>query len=112
MRSDGSPIGELTFVPLEPGSLETNIWDRLTDASRKLASDLGPLGMLARVQATRWPAGEAYTNAWAAALEAGPPTLCLQGTVEVHSLSGRTLGLIATPLHPLRMLWTAPTISC
>ncbi|WP_212742100.1 ATP-binding protein [Sphingomonas sp. 3F27F9] len=107
VRSDGSPVGELAFEALSPGSLPSNVWDRVVDSCRKLASELGPLGLLARIQASRWPAGEAYTNAWAAALEAGPPALCLHGTIEVRSLSGRTWGLIATPLHPLRMLWHA-----
>jgi hypothetical protein len=105
VRSDGSPVDGLSFVPLEPGSLEGNVWDRVSDACRKLATELGPLGQLARVQATRWQTSEAYTNAWMAAFETGAPALCLHGTVEVRLLSGRTVGLIATPLHPLRLLW-------
>ena len=61
--------------------------------------------MLARVQGVRWPAGDAYVNAWTAALEAGSPQLALHGCVEVRSLSGRAVGLIVTPLHPLRVAW-------
>ena len=43
--------------------------------------------------------------AWAALLEQGDPSLALANTVEVQSLSGRTIGLIVLPSHPLRMAW-------
>jgi DNA phosphorothioation-dependent restriction protein DptH len=107
IRSDGSPVGVPAFEPIERADCDSNLFDRVVDASRRLAADLGPCGMLARVQSTRWPTGDAYTNAWTGALEAGSPTLSLHGTIEVRSLSGRTLGLIVTPLHPLRFLWHA-----
>lgn len=105
VRSDGSPVGSPEFRPFQSTDCESNIWDRVFEASRKLAAELGSLGLLARIQATRWLTGDNYANAWAAALEAGPPSFSLHGTVEVRSLSGRTLGLIVTPLHPLRILW-------
>jgi DNA phosphorothioation-dependent restriction protein DptH len=105
IRSDGSPVGFPTFESFEPADRDSSLWDRVVEASRKLAADLGPYGLLSRIQAARWPIGDAYVNAWAAALEAGAPSLSLHGTVEVRSLSGRTLGLIVTPLHPLRLLW-------
>lgn len=105
VRSDGSPVGDLEFVALEPETLESTVWDRVVDGCRRFAADIGPHGLLSQLITAKWPAADAYTNAWAAAVEAGPPSLCLQGTVEVQSQSGRALGLIATPLHPLRLLW-------
>lgn len=105
VRSDGSPVGPPQFVPSHRGDCEVSVWDRVKDATRKLSLDIGPFGLLARVHAGRWPAEDAYITAWAAALEGGPPELSLHGTIEVQSLSGRTLGLIVTTLHPLRFAW-------
>ena len=104
-RADGSPSGPLQFIPIAPGSCDANVWERVTDASRRLAAELGPFGLLARVQGPRWRAGDDYVNGWAAALESGDPELALHGTIEVSSLSGRPLGLMVTPLHPLRLAW-------
>jgi DNA phosphorothioation-dependent restriction protein DptH len=105
VRADGSPAGPLEFTIFERGLCDPTLWTRVVEVSRKLALDLGPLGLLARVQGGRWPVGDAYVNGWIAALEAGSPELALHGTVEVQSLSGRTLGMIVTPLHPLRLAW-------
>ena len=33
------------------------------------------------------------------------PVLTLVNTVEIQSLSGRTIGLIVLPAHPLRVAW-------
>jgi hypothetical protein len=106
VRGDGTPAADLQFVEFSPAQPEA-IWGRVRDASRRLASDLGPLGLLARVQAGRWVAGENYVNAWAGLLESGEPGWALHGTVEVRTLSGRPIGLVVTPLHPLRFAWTA-----
>jgi DNA phosphorothioation-dependent restriction protein DptH len=46
-----------------------------------------------------------YLLAWAALLESSAPLLALANTVEVQSLSGRTIGLIVLPSHPLRVAW-------
>ena len=48
-----------------------------------------------------------YLRAWAALLENGDPALALANTVEVQSLSGRVVGLIVLPAHPLRVAWQA-----
>ena len=48
-----------------------------------------------------------YLLAWAALLEKSDPLLTLANTVEVQSLSGRTIGLIVLPGHPLRVAWHA-----
>jgi DNA phosphorothioation-dependent restriction protein DptH len=105
VRADGSPAGPLDFTGFERGVCDPGPWDRVVEVSRKLALDLGPLGLLARIQGARWPAADGYVNGWIAALESGAPELALHGTVEVQALSGRTLGLIVTPLHPLRLAW-------
>jgi DNA phosphorothioation-dependent restriction protein DptH len=89
------------------GSCDETVWGRVKDASRRLSADLGPFGLLARVQGPRWRVGDDYVNSWIAALESGAPELALHGTVEVKSLSGRSIGLIVTPLHPLRLAWHA-----
>ena len=46
-----------------------------------------------------------YLLAWAALLEVGDPALALANTVEVQTLSGRTIGLIVLPSYPLRVAW-------
>lgn len=105
VRADGSPAGAPSFQPIDRGACEPRPWDSVVDASRKVAADLGPFGLLARVQGARWQAGDAYLTAWTAALDLGPAEFALHGTVEVQALSGRTIGLIVTPLHPLRVAW-------
>ena len=49
---------------------EASAWDRVVEAARKLAADIGPFGLLA-ASGTRWPAADAYVNGWIAALEGG-----------------------------------------
>jgi DNA polymerase III delta prime subunit len=48
-----------------------------------------------------------YLLAWAALLDDGDPSVALAHTVEVQSLSGRMIGLIVLPSHPLRVAWHA-----
>jgi hypothetical protein len=48
-----------------------------------------------------------YLLAWSALLDEGEPSLALANTVEVQSLSGRTIGLIVLPSHSLRIAWMA-----
>ena len=46
-----------------------------------------------------------YLLAWTSLLDEGDPCLALANTIEVQSLSGRTIGLIVLPSHPLRVAW-------
>jgi len=46
-----------------------------------------------------------YLLAWTALLDEADPSLALANTVEVQSLSGRPIGLIVLPSHPLRVAW-------
>ena len=45
--------------------------------------------------------------AWTALFDDGDPEFTVCNTVEVQSLSGRTIGLIVLPTHPLRIAWLA-----
>lgn len=110
VRADGSRAGPIVFELLDQGNCPAEAWERAERASQRLCADLGQgkgLGFLSRIQAVPWPAAQEYLLAWADALEKGPPELALFGTVAVESLSGRTIGLIVTPFHPLRLAWHA-----
>ena len=106
VRADGSPSGAPEFCAIERGECDLGLWDKAAEASRKLAAELGPFGFLARVQSPGWGTGETYVRAWTAAV-AEMQEAALHGTIEVQSLSGRILGLVVTPLHPLRLAWHA-----
>ncbi|MCJ2031319.1 ATP-binding protein [Methylobacterium sp. J-043] len=105
VRADGSPVGALEFVPLDAG--KDPLLDRVREACRKLASEMGPAGLLGRVVTTGWSAADSYVNAWEKALEAGDPALALHGTIEVRNQAGAVIGLLVTPVHPTRFAWLA-----
>jgi DNA phosphorothioation-dependent restriction protein DptH len=100
IREDGSWAGLPDFVALDQVTS-----DRLVVVSRRLANDMGPSGLLGRVLGIRWSAADDYLRSWADALDEGAPVLTLHGTVEVQSMTGRTVGLIATLIHPLKLAW-------
>nr|WP_246642132.1 MULTISPECIES: ATP-binding protein [Rhizobium] len=106
VRADGSPIGDLSFVELDPTDRSATT-ERAREASRKLAGDLGSAGLLGRVIASGWSAADNYVNAWEKALDAGAPSLARHGTIEVRTQSGQLVGLLVTPLHPVRFAWHA-----
>jgi DNA polymerase III delta prime subunit len=99
------------FVPFSPSttSIPAAIWERTNAASRRLAERFGARGGCGQIydQTAKPLEGgvKEYLLAWAAMLEDGAPVLALANTVEVQSLSGRTIGLIVLPSHPLRMAW-------
>ncbi len=106
VRADGSPVGPLKFVELEPADKSTTT-ERARDASRKLAGELGDTGLLGLVIPPGWSAADNYINAWEKALDSGAPALARHGTVEVRTQSDALIGLLVTPLHPLRFAWHA-----
>ncbi|MGJ5043081.1 ATP-binding protein [Bradyrhizobium sp. HKCCYLRH1062] len=106
VRADGSPIGPLQFVELEPEDSNPST-ERARDACRKLAGELGHAGLLGRVLTNGWGAADSYVNAWEKALDGGAPALALHGSIEVRSQSGQLIGLLVTPLHPVRFAWHA-----
>ncbi|WP_376775587.1 ATP-binding protein [Rhizobium laguerreae] len=106
VRADGSPIGELAFVELEPADRSATT-ERAREASRKLAGELGSTGLLGRVITSGWSVADNYVNAWEKALDGGSPNLARHGTIEVRTQSGQLVGLLVTPLHPVRFAWHA-----
>jgi DNA phosphorothioation-dependent restriction protein DptH len=107
VRADGSPAEALVFHPFERGECGEELWDRLSRASRRLCEEVGDLGLLAVVQGSRVQWVDDYLLSWAAALEQGRSDFALANTVEVRTLSGRTIGLIVLPAHPVRLAWHA-----
>ncbi len=77
-------------------------------ASRKMAERFDGGGGVAQIYdeaAENFGVVREYLRAWDGLLKEGDPLLSLVHTVEVQSLSGRTLGLIVLPAHPLRIAW-------
>jgi DNA phosphorothioation-dependent restriction protein DptH len=117
VRSSGARAAELEFIPFcRPDSLATGsllaLWDRAATASRRMAERLGAsaggVGQIYDEKSTVFNmVVKEYLLAWAALLEEDRPLLGLVNTVEVQSLSGRTIGLIVLPSHPLRVAWLA-----
>jgi hypothetical protein len=105
VRTDGSPVGQPHFIPIAPTSCAPNIWERLVLRSRELCEFAmeGP-GFLGLVYEPTKLIDE-FTNAWIAAIDSGDPELALVNTVEVQTLSGKTIGMIVLPHHPLRTAW-------
>lgn len=115
VRASGARAGETQFVPfLRPesssGKVRESLWDRTTNAScrmaEKFASCGGGVGQVYDEKSKVFDTVvKEYLLAWAALLDEGEPSLALVNTVEVQSLSGRTIGLIVLPNHPLRVAW-------
>ena len=108
VRGSGERAGRLRFVPLEGSGAE---WQRAADAGRKLARRFATTGGgVAQIHDERGKPFELvkeFLLAWAPLMERGDPELALVNTVEVQSLSGKTIGLIVLPAHPLRVAWHA-----
>jgi len=115
VRASGSRAGCAEFIPMSlpesasGASLESD-WARTVNASRRMAERFGACGggvgqiydQHAKVFDT---VVKEYLLAWAPLLEKGDPSLALANTVEVQTLSGRTIGLIVLPSHPVRVAW-------
>ncbi len=114
VRASGARASIPEFVPVrtpesEPESV-TSLWDRATTASKKLAERFAQSGggvgqIYDQNAAVVGTVIKEYVLAWAALLEEAEPLAALHQTVEVQSLSGRTIGLIVLPAHPLRVAW-------
>jgi hypothetical protein len=100
LRPDGTRQASAEFVPFD------EIPPRLNDACRLYSEFIsrGKSTYGAIYQPNRNV--DEYINAWSAIFESGTaPNLSLAGTIEVQSLSGRTIGLIVLPWHPVRVAW-------
>jgi DNA polymerase III delta prime subunit len=117
VRSSGARAAQAEFVPLAApessrGALLQSLWDRAATASRRMAERLASCaGGVGQVYDEKSKAFDSvvkeYLLAWSALLDEGEPSLALANTIEVQSLSGRTIGLIVLPSHPLRVAWLA-----
>ncbi len=110
VRSSGELAGEARFVAMsEPDN--DSVWNRAAAASYKLAGRFiesgGSVSQIYDDSSQTFNTVKEYMLAWAALLENSDPLLALANTVEVQSLSGRTIGLIVLPSHPLRVAWHA-----
>jgi DNA phosphorothioation-dependent restriction protein DptH len=114
VRASGSRAGVPEFVPIELsdsyGTTWQSVWDRAANASRRMAERFGTCGggvgqiydQNAKVFDT---IVKEYLLAWTALLEVPYPELALSNTVEIQSLSGRTIGMIVLPAHAMRVAW-------
>lgn len=113
VRASGARAGAAEFVPIGCAQSSTGnaLWERATNASRRMAERFGAcgggVGQIYDQNASRVfdTVVKEYLLAWTGLLENADPALALANTVEVQSLSGRTIGLIVLPAHPLRVAW-------
>lgn len=107
VRMDGSKIGSPEFIPIsQEDCLDSKDWEKIGTASRLLCElAQNSSGLTGFIHSGSNSHVDKYINAWTAALENGKPILALVNTVEVKTLSNRTLGLIVLPSHPLRLAW-------
>ena len=108
VRASGEWAGPPRFVPYRGGSGPK--YKRAAANSRKMAERFGGGGGVAQIYDDRskaFDAVKAYVLAWTALLSSGHSSLAICNTVEVQSQSGRTLGLIVLPAHPVRVAWLA-----
>lgn len=115
VRTSGARAAAAEFIPFErtnfaAGSLGDSPWDRTINASRRMSERFAACGGgVGQVYDENSRAFETvvkeYLLAWAALLDGGEPMLALANTVEIQSLSGRTIGLIVLPSHPQRVAW-------
>ena len=110
VRSSGELAGEARFVAM-PEPENDPAWNRAAAASFKMAARFvesgGSVSQIYDDSSQTFDTVKKYILAWAALLENSDPLLALANTVEVQSLSGRTIGLIVLPSHPLRVAWHA-----
>jgi hypothetical protein len=115
VRASGARAGEAEFIPFvrpesSSGHSWESFWDRAATASRRMAERFaacgGGVGQIYDEKAKAFDTVvKEYLLAWTALLNESDPALALANTVEVQSLSGRTIGLIVLPSHPLRVAW-------
>ena len=113
VRSSGVRAGEAEFKPIpRPEGISETLWERTVTASRRMAERFswigGSVGQVYDARSKLFNLVKEYLLSWAALLEEEKcPLLTLVHTVRVRSLSGKTIGLIVLPSHPLRVAWYA-----
>ena len=103
VRGSGAIASGPVFVSIDGAD------ERVVNAARRFASRLpecvGGPGQVYDQEIKAFDVVKEYLLAWSNLLEVASPELTLTQTIEVQSLSGRTLGLIVLPSHPLRVAW-------
>ncbi len=110
VRASGARAASVEFISFDSSLASApQLWERATASSRRMAERFSTRGGCGQVYDQSAKGFEAvfkeYMLAWAALLEASDPQLALANTVEVQTLSGRAIGLIVLPSHPLRVAW-------
>ncbi|RTL43633.1 MAG: hypothetical protein EKK48_07765 [Candidatus Melainabacteria bacterium] len=100
LRPDGTRHSAIEYIQMDDPSTS-----RLTDACRQFADYIAKCRSTYGAIYQQSKVIDEYINAWSSTFEQGSPDFCLAGTVEVQSLSGRTIGLIILPWHPVRVAW-------
>ena len=108
---DGLRLGQPEFMPIDQGATPANIWNRIQTNSaafcKNYCSNLDnerKQSLLACVYKNSKIADE-YVNAWVAAFESANTAVLLANTLEVKSISGRSIGIIILPMHAIRVAW-------
>ena len=109
VRATGERANKAKFEPFVGAG---KLWERAETASRRMAERFaafeGGVGQIHDDRAKNFGVVREYVLAWTALWEEyDDPAFALVNTVEVRSLSGRTIGLIVPPSHPLRVVWAA-----
>ena len=115
VRASGARATPLEFIAFECSESASSAswrspWERATRASKfmadRFAASGGGVGQIYDEKSKGFETVvKEYILAWAALLEEGDQSLALANTVEIQSLSGRTIGLIVMPGHPMRLAW-------
>ena len=109
VRASGIREGQVSFEAFE--GREDAAWGRVANASRRFSEHFrsggGGVGQIYDNRSRMSDTVREYVLAWTSLLDGDDPSLALANTVEVQTLSGRTIGLIVLPAHPLRVAWQA-----
>jgi DNA phosphorothioation-dependent restriction protein DptH len=113
IRASGETSNSLEFIPFEcPTLVNKSNWDRASNACRRFVDHIeNNGGSAAQIYDEE---NDFFTNiikeyllAWSNLLEEGNSLMALANTLEIQALSGRTIGIIVLPTHPLRVSWHA-----
>ena len=114
VRASGTRAGQPEFIPLLDseslaGASKQTLRERASNASRRMAERFAAYSGVGQIYDDKSKVFDTvvkdYLLAWAGLMEEGNPLLALANTVEIQSLSGKTIGLIVLPSHPLRVAW-------
>ena len=107
VREDGQRVGEPEFHAIDRDDVTDGEWDKAIRAMAAIRKDLSDKGGFwgSVYSAGLAKRAEAVINSWLPMLDQASAMIALAETIEVQSLSGKTIGLIVLPSHPLRIAW-------